>query len=530
MLDLEVGAGIRYGLMMTATGSALFAALLVLVIAPSAAAHDKGDENKPPPPVSMRIIAPSAKGPWLLRIDNEGDQALFIGADVRLLSFEVSAPLPPKKLGRGKTWQTAAKCDGPKAFGLDDHFPAGRELVLEPGQSYVEEFDPRLICFGKNADLLVPGTRVKPYFGWQPRPKWRRGMETAPFVADAATRPRKYRPLRRLEAPTVLLSYAPPAVYGPEAPPPKAKPGRVDERSSKKSPKGAQGERSKSAKASTPTKDARGDGGYGPRGTRDYEDPARPEDEREATAKDRGMAGAPQAESKEAPSKATSRDAEQASEHRPRPIVPTPKKKPPPEDALAARLALTASHYSDSARPTDISLSVQAHNVGQRPLFVALRGRMLSFHVEGPDGPVECSRATTEHKVPRDLFRLMHHGTHIHMEVMLGEVCPAGTFDRPGLYLAIPTLHANAEGKEYGLSAATGVATTRGAGHVSGTHDPRDDATLIRIRDGRRPFYGDGPQQLPTRVLPGGAAKTPTESEKAPADAQPEKKPAETKR
>ncbi|HZO12776.1 MAG TPA: hypothetical protein VFB62_05950, partial [Polyangiaceae bacterium] len=431
---------------------AALAAAAFMLAAPLAGAHEKGDEKKPDPPITMRIIAPSAKGPWLLRIDNEADRAMFIGADVRLLTFEVSAPLPPKKLGRGKTWDRSAKCSGPQAFGLDDHFPAGRELVLEPGQSYVEEFDPRLICFGKQANLLVPGAKVKPYIGWKPRTHQSRRMETAPFMADDATRPRRYRPLRRLEGPTIVLSHGAPAVYGPEAPPEKTNETRSREGAPPGSPKAdkAKGERTtkrtpKLERAQTERDDAaaesgRGERGYGPGGTRETTTRERgygPGGTRENApamttrqSADRGYGprgtregAADQAKPKKdsasakagPPPKRKARSAEEASEHRPKPSVPKPKQKAPPEDALAARLSLTTSHYSDASRPTDISLSVQAHNVGQRPLFVALRGRMLSFHIEGPDGPVECPRATTEHKVPRDLFRLMHHGTHVHM-------------------------------------------------------------------------------------------------------------------
>lgn len=165
-------------------------------------------------------------------------------------------------------------------------------------------------------------------------------------------------------------------------------------------------------------------------------------------------------------------------------------------------MTLTATHYADARRPTDIQLSVQAHNTGERPVFVALRSRMLSFHVLGPNGVVRCQRPSVDHAVPRDLFRTLHHGKHVHMDVLLAEVCPPGTFDRPGLYFAIPELHADADGRQYGLSAITGLVTTRDPGDPGGTHQVEDDATLIRVTRGRRSFYRARPRQLPTRVLP----------------------------
>jgi hypothetical protein len=185
------------------------------------------------------------------------------------------------------------------------------------------------------------------------------------------------------------------------------------------------------------------------------------------------------------------------------PVVPKPQPQPEPQDELAAQLTLTTSRYADARRPTDIALSVTAHNTGQRPLFIALRDRMLSFMVRGPSGRVRCARQSQGHAVPRDLFRLMHHGTSLRMGVMLAEVCPPGTFDRPGLYIARPVLHADASGRQYGLNAVTGKATTRNAAALQGKRDkPPAAATLIRVKQGRQRFYRRPPTAIPTRVLP----------------------------
>ena len=142
-------------------------------VALPASAHQPGDEAKPEPPVRLRIVAPSAHGRWLLRVDNEGDEPIRIAADVRLLRFEVTAPeTEAPKPGRWRPPPKKTICDGPSAFGMDGSFPGRRELILGPGRSYVEEFDPRLICFGKDAQALVPGARVKSYYGWTPARRW----------------------------------------------------------------------------------------------------------------------------------------------------------------------------------------------------------------------------------------------------------------------------------------------------------------------------------------------------------------------
>lgn len=425
-----------------------------------AGAHEPADENKPPPPVRMKIIAPSAHGPWLLRIDNEGDAQVRIAADVRLLTFSVRAPSnrPVQQTHEFGWARRATVCDGPRQFGLTQHFPANREIVLDPGHSYVEEFDPRLICFGKDADLLVPGAKVKATLGWKPKARWQK-MSAAPFAADDAHHPRRFRPLRQIEAATFVLSHGQPVEYGVS---PLATPEEAQEQDLSPAERKAAGI---------------------PRGKK------RPDDEDN------------KADEEAEPKSASPKSAEQASRYRvhaPPPAEPAPKT----VDELGAALTLTASHYADAARPGQIQLSVEAHNIGQRPIFVALRSRMLSFVVHGPDGLVKCRRKTERHEVPRDLFGTLHHGKHKHMSVLLAELCPPHAFDRPGLYVAAPILHADANGAEYGLSAVTGEVTSREPGKVGGTHRVTDDMTLVRVRFGRKPYHKEAPVQIPTRVLP----------------------------
>src|SRR4029079_11472587 len=94
------------------------------------------------------IMAPSAQGNWMFRLDNEGERPLRIPADVRLLRFEI-------ELHDGKKTKKV-KGAAPAGF-RPEGVTQARALLLAPGESYVETFDPRLICFGKDADALAPG-------------------------------------------------------------------------------------------------------------------------------------------------------------------------------------------------------------------------------------------------------------------------------------------------------------------------------------------------------------------------------------
>jgi hypothetical protein len=280
-----------------------------------------------------------------------------------------------------------------------------------------------LICFGKKAALIRPGSEVKATLGWKPQRVRRGRMQRAPFIVDATKRPRKYRPLRRLQAPSILLSHAKPVAFGPVI---------------------------RSGKANAQ------------------------------------------------PMQAGS--AEEASQYRPRGAKAAASVQS--KDELGAALTLTASRHVDAGHARDAVVGVQAHNTGDRAVLVALRARQLAFEVTGPSGYTRCRNRSQAHRVPRDLFRRLAHGAHIHMRVRLAEVCPLGTFDRPGLYIVRPSLHVDASGAEYGIRAATGVVTPRDPGEVGGTHKQDDDATVLRIRHGSQPFYRFAPRAIPTRALP----------------------------
>lgn len=162
-------------------------------------------EKKPEPPplplaqARMRLIAPTIMGPWTLRVENEGAVAVRIPADGRLLRLEVQADESAKPV----------TCELPKSL-RPSGFPEDRALVLAPGHSYVESFDPRLFCFGKSAAALGNNAIVRSRFGWDP-PKQKvkpKKPPTGPFAVESVEREPTIAPLWELRAPAILLGEA----------------------------------------------------------------------------------------------------------------------------------------------------------------------------------------------------------------------------------------------------------------------------------------------------------------------------------
>ena len=188
-----------------------------------AAAKPPAAEPLPAPAVRLWMTASAPHGPWTMRIDNEGDKPLRIPADVRLLRFEIEpepylAPTEPTE-PRPKKWAKARPPTKPTVCKIPaplrpDGFPEKSALLLRPGESHVESFDPRLFCFGKDtAARLVGGAVVRTRFGWEASKKPARSPkkkpDTGPFVVEGTTFPPEVMPLRELTAPTMVLRFSP---------------------------------------------------------------------------------------------------------------------------------------------------------------------------------------------------------------------------------------------------------------------------------------------------------------------------------
>ena len=108
----------------------------------------------PPPDVSLALEAPATRGPWIMRVTNQGDVPVQIVADTRLLSVDVT----PRGMRK------AVHCELPDDMRPTDSL--SRAIVVPPKRAYVETLEPRLYCFAGKLDVLAPGAIVVGHLGW----------------------------------------------------------------------------------------------------------------------------------------------------------------------------------------------------------------------------------------------------------------------------------------------------------------------------------------------------------------------------
>jgi hypothetical protein len=128
-----------------------------------------------------------------MQVHNAEDTPIRIVADARLLWLEVT-PRGARK---------AERCDVPADMRPTDDL--SRTLVVPAGGSYVEDFDPRLYCFGARGAALEPQAVVVAHLGWA-------GRRTAPpFEVSSVDGADPVGPAKALDSPPVGLPDEPTA-------------------------------------------------------------------------------------------------------------------------------------------------------------------------------------------------------------------------------------------------------------------------------------------------------------------------------
>lgn len=164
-------------------------------------------------------------------------------------------------------------------------------------------------------------------------------------------------------------------------------------------------------------------------------------------------------------------------------------------------LKLTAGSDASTERTATVTLTLKNRSPESR--YVYFRRELVSYEVMGPDGLVQCDPEPDLREPERHGFSQLAAGETLSATSRLVELCPRGTFARPGLYLVHARFDANQAGDEFDLDAFVGRAVTR-------------DSVGVRVRTGEK-----RPLRL-RRVAPAPSAAPDEEpDEPAPPPAQP---------
>lgn len=126
-----------------------------------------------------------------------------------------------------------------------------------------------------------------------------------------------------------------------------------------------------------------------------------------------------------------------------------------------ASASLSVPEALDVARGKDAATTVTLSNESDRPLKLLFRSDMIELEVSGPAGPaVSCGARRVVDAPIRELFTTLAVKGRAQASVLLGALCPPGTFDEPGVYRVRPRLDTTgASGRTIGLDTWEGVAT-----------------------------------------------------------------------
>jgi len=147
----------------------------------------------------------------------------------------------------------------------------------------------------------------------------------------------------------------------------------------------------------------------------------------------------------------------------------------PPPEASTSGVSLVVPATMDAARGVELNTVVSLRNGGDRGATLLFRPELVTFAVSGPGGAVDCGRPKSVPSPIRELFTTIPPKGRSDMTVLLTAVCPAGTFDRAGVYRVTAKLDTReASGRPVGLATWDDVASS-------------PSPMLLRVRSPRRP-------------------------------------------
>ena len=152
-------------------------------------------------------------------------------------------------------------------------------------------------------------------------------------------------------------------------------------------------------------------------------------------------------------------------------------------DAGEPNIEMFVPQRVDTPNERTVGMTVSLKNTGKRPAQVHLRRDNVIFDVDGPDGSTRCGQPTSFRTVPADMFSTLLPNSSRSIDVWIGEMCPDVVFDRPGLYRVRAWVSFPNGSELRSLKSWTQTVVAK-------------DPILIRVREGRLPFYSTPPQVL----------------------------------
>jgi hypothetical protein len=130
---------------------------------------------------------------------------------------------------------------------------------------------------------------------------------------------------------------------------------------------------------------------------------------------------------------------------------------------------------SDARAELNATVSIRVKNTSKRSWHLYFRRELVSYEVMGPDGLVTCDAQPDDRAPDRQAFANLRPGRSVSVTSRLVELCPRGTFGRPGLYLVHARLESNDSGEEWNIDAFVGDVHSK-------------EPAAIRIRTGELSF------------------------------------------
>lgn len=132
---------------------------------------------------------------------------------------------------------------------------------------------------------------------------------------------------------------------------------------------------------------------------------------------------------------------------------------------------------SDAHSQLNATVAITLKNRSKRRHYLYFRRELLSLEIMGPGGAASCDPEPDTRAPDRQAFLSLGPGQSMTITSRLVEMCPKGTFGRPGFYLVHARFHTDADGEEYGMDAYVGTVATETPANVrirTGELDPRE--------------------------------------------------------